>query len=113
MRKGGLNDLGRLFSKLRAIDMKVRTFTGTETTALDKQVNDWLTESKVKVRNTTTAFKRLRYYGPDAIAGKTSYRVGLALAISVWYDEPSLGPVGKSKGTSDFGKGPVPILWWK
>jgi hypothetical protein len=58
--------------------MKVRTFTGTSRATVDKQVNDWLAN---------VAFKAMREWGPDAIAGKTSARRALAIAITVWYDE--------------------------
>jgi tartrate dehydratase alpha subunit/fumarate hydratase class I-like protein len=34
--------------------MKVKTFTGTHRTAVDKQVNDWLAESNVTVRKTNS-----------------------------------------------------------
>ena len=68
--------------------MKVRTFTGTDTAAVDKQISDWIAESKVRVRRTSTAFKRLRNKGKDAITGRTTTRPGVAIAISVWYDEP-------------------------
>jgi hypothetical protein len=69
--------------------MQVRTFTGTDTAAVDKQVNDWLTESKVQLRQTSTAFRPLRARGKDAITGRTVTRRAIAVAISVWYDEPS------------------------
>jgi hypothetical protein len=69
--------------------MQVRTFTGTDTAALDKQVNDWLAKSKVQVRRTSTAFKGLKEQGKDAVTGKTFSRRAVAIAISVWYDEPA------------------------
>jgi hypothetical protein len=68
--------------------MKVKTFTGTDRATVDEQVNDWLAESKVIVRKTNVAFKAMREWGPDAIAGKTAARRALAIAITVWYDEP-------------------------
>jgi hypothetical protein len=34
--------------------MKVKTFTGTHRTAVEKQVNDWLAESNVTVRKTNS-----------------------------------------------------------
>jgi hypothetical protein len=68
--------------------MQVRTFTGTDPAAVDKQVNDWLAESKVQVRHTSTAFRPLRDRGKDAITGRTVTRRAVAVAISVWYDEP-------------------------
>jgi hypothetical protein len=67
--------------------MKVRTFTGTSRATVDKQVNDWLAKSHVTVHKTNVAFKAMREWGPDAIAGKTSARRALAIAITVWYDE--------------------------
>jgi hypothetical protein len=35
------------------------TFLGTDAAKVDKHVNDWPAESKVHVRRTSTAFKRL------------------------------------------------------
>jgi len=67
--------------------MKVKTFVGTNAPEVDKQVNDWLAESKVQVRRTSTAFKRFRDRGKDAITGRTVARHGVGIAISVWYDE--------------------------
>ena len=43
--------------------MKVKTFAGTDAPEVDKQVNDWLAESKVQVRRTSTAFHRFRDRG--------------------------------------------------
>ena len=63
--------------------MKVKTFTGTHRFAVDRQVNDWLAKHKSNV-----AFKALRDRGWDAVAGKTTTRRALAIAITVWYDEP-------------------------
>jgi hypothetical protein len=37
----------------------------------------------------STAFKSLRDKGKDAITGRTTTRRGVAVAISVWYDEPN------------------------
>ena len=68
--------------------MKVKTFTGTHQFAVDRQVNDWLAKSNVTVRKTDVAFKALRDRGWDAIAGKTATRRAVAIAITVWYDEP-------------------------
>jgi hypothetical protein len=68
--------------------MKVKTFTGTRRFAVDSQVNDWLTESNVIVHETNVAFKALKEKGWDAVAGKTTRRRALAIAITVWYDEP-------------------------
>ena len=42
-----------------------------------------MAESKVYVRRTSTAFKRLRNKGQDAL---TAHH-GVGIAISVWYDE--------------------------
>jgi uncharacterized protein (DUF2267 family) len=67
--------------------MKVKTFTGTHRATVDKQVNDWLAKSNVAVYTTNVAFKAMREWGPDAIAGRTTARRALAIAISVWYDE--------------------------
>jgi hypothetical protein len=68
--------------------MKVKTFTGTRRAIVDKQVNDWLAKSNVTVRKTDVAFKALREWGPDAIAGRTTSRRAVGIVISVWYDEP-------------------------
>ena len=68
--------------------MKVKTFTGTHRFALNRQVNDWLAKSNITVRKTGVAFKALRDRGWDAIAGKTTTRRAVAIAITVWYDEP-------------------------
>jgi hypothetical protein len=46
--------------------MKVKTFIGTDAAGVDKQVNDWLAESKVQVRRASTAFHRFRDRGKDA-----------------------------------------------
>ena len=67
--------------------MKVKTFLGTQAAEVDKQVNDWLAESKVQVLRTSTAFKRYRDRGKDALTGRTVARHGIGIAISVWYDE--------------------------
>jgi hypothetical protein len=61
--------------------MNVKTFTGTHRAAVDKQVNDWLTESNVTVVKTGTAFKQLRERGWDAVAGKTTTRRALAFDL--------------------------------
>lgn len=68
--------------------MKVKTFTGTSRATVDQQVNDWLAESNVTVRRTNVAFKQLRDRGWDAVAGRTATRRALAVAITVWYDDP-------------------------
>ena len=75
--------------------MNVKTFTGTHRAAVDKQVNDWLTESNVTVVKTSTAFKQLRERGWDAVAGETTTRRALAVAISIWYEKPS--PANQSR----------------
>ena len=67
--------------------MKVKTFVGTDAAGVDKQVNDWLVESKVQVCRTSTAFHRFRDRGKDALTGRTVARHGVGIAISVWYDE--------------------------
>ena len=68
--------------------MKVKTFTGTHRFAVDSQINNWLAKSNVTVRKTNVAFKALRDRGSDAVVGKTATRRALAIAITVWYDEP-------------------------
>jgi hypothetical protein len=68
--------------------MKVKTFTGTHRLAVDRQVNDWLAKSNVTVCKTNVAFKALRDRGWDAVAGKATTRRAVAIAITVWYDEP-------------------------
>jgi hypothetical protein len=69
--------------------MKVKTFTGTVRAAVDQQVNDWLVGSNVEVRKTNVAFKALREQGWDAVAGRTIARRAIAIAITIWYDEPA------------------------
>ena len=49
---------------------------------------DWLATSNVQVRQTSTAFKPLRKRGWDAVSGRTTTRRAIAIAISVWYEEP-------------------------
>jgi hypothetical protein len=39
--------------------MRVKTFTGTDAAAVDQQVNDWLAENHVKVRETSTRVSAL------------------------------------------------------
>jgi hypothetical protein len=72
--------------------MKVKTFIGTDAAGVDKQVNDWLAETKVEVRRTSTAFKRFKERGKDALTGRTVNRHGLGIAVSVWYDEHPAKP---------------------
>jgi hypothetical protein len=67
--------------------MKVKTFVGTDAEKVDRQVNDWLAESKVEVRRTSNAFKRFRDRGEDALTGRTVTRHGVGIAISVWYGQ--------------------------
>jgi DNA-binding transcriptional ArsR family regulator len=67
--------------------MKVRTFAGTDTAAVDQQVNEWITKSKIRALRTNTALQRLKETGKDVITGRTSARRGVGVAISVWYDE--------------------------
>ena len=52
--------------------MKVKTFVGTDATRVDKQVNDWLAQSEMCVRRTSTAFKRL------SEQGRSTYRTRLS-----------------------------------
>jgi hypothetical protein len=68
--------------------MKVKTFTGTHRAAVDQAVNDWLAQSNVEVRKTNVAFKALREHGGDVVAGRTTARRAIAIAITIWYDEP-------------------------
>jgi hypothetical protein len=71
--------------------MKVQTFVRTNAEAVDKQVNDWLGSNNVEVRMMSTAFKAFKEKGWDALAGRTTARRGLGVAISVWHDEPTIG----------------------
>ena len=64
--------------------MNVKTFTGTHRAAVDKQVNDWLAQSNVIVIKANTAFKQLRERDWDAVAGRTTTRRAVAIAISIW-----------------------------
>ena len=68
--------------------MKVNASPGTHRLAVDRQVNDWLAKSNGTVRKTNVAFKALRDRGWDAVAGKATTRRAVAIAITVWYDEP-------------------------
>ena len=43
-----------MLAKMRS--PKVKTFTGTDSAEVDKRVNDWLAESKVRAWRATTAF---------------------------------------------------------
>jgi hypothetical protein len=62
--------------------MKVKTFIGTDAAGVDKQVNGWLAESKVQVRRTSTAFKRFRDRGKDALTGRTAHLTSIAEALA-------------------------------
>ena len=86
------------FFRLRPV-MKVKTFLGTDAAEVDEKVNDWLAESKVHVRRTSTAFKHLRDRGKDALTGRTVARHGVGIAISIWYD-----PAGSQIRTGWSGK---------
>jgi hypothetical protein len=66
--------------------MKVKTFVGSDAAKVDKQVNDWLAKSKVQVRSTSTAFKRLKFKGKGILAGRPVMRHGVGVAISIWYE---------------------------
>ena len=83
--------------------MRVRTFAGTHRVAVDKQVNDWLAQN-VKVRKTSAAFKTLRGKGWDAVTGRTVTRRAVAIAISVWYDEPRSETFRSNPTTWVFGR---------
>jgi len=74
--------------------MKVKTFLGSDAKDVDDQVNAWLAKSKVHVRRTSTAFKRLRDKGRDTLTGRTQARYGVGIAISIWYD--AITPQSKS-----------------
>jgi hypothetical protein len=80
--------------------MNVKTFTGTEPGAVDKQVNDWLGENGVKVLKTSTAFRRLRDKGKDAVTGKAMSRRAVGIAISVWYEQPEPSKQFRSRPSS-------------
>lgn len=84
--------------------MKVKTFTGTSRAKVDKAINAWLRKTGVQVHRTDVAFKRLREKGADVVSGKTTRRVGLAVAITVWYDAAFAHP---RPDTWVFGGGPV------
>jgi hypothetical protein len=76
--------------------MKVKTFLGSDAEEVDSQVNAWLAKSKVHVRRTSTAFKRLRDKGRDALTGRTQARYGVGIAISIWYDPQPAEPETKT-----------------
>jgi hypothetical protein len=67
--------------------MKVRTFTGSETTKVDKQVNDWLAKFGIKPHFTNTAIGQFTVKGEDRHTGKPANRRVAVIAISVWYEE--------------------------
>ena len=50
--------------------MKVRTFTGSETARVDKQVNDWLAKFGIKPNHTNTAIGQFSVKGEDQLTGK-------------------------------------------
>jgi hypothetical protein len=50
----------------------------------------------VHVRRTSTAFKRLRDKGRDALTGRTQARYGVGIAISIWYDPQPAEPETKT-----------------
>ena len=83
--------------------MRVKTFTGTHREAVDQQVNGWLAKNDVIVRKTNVALKPLRERGWDAVAGKTTTRRALAVAISLWYDEPHHQPPKPNPANWIFG----------
>ena len=89
-----------LFFALRP-EMKVKTFLGTDAAEVDKLVNEWLAETNVAVRRTSTAFHRFGDRGKDALTGRTVARHGVGMAISVWYDEH---PAKSRIRTGWFGK---------
>ena len=67
--------------------MKVRTFTGSETAKVDKQVNDWLAKFGIKPHYTNTAIGQFTVRGEDQRTGKPVNRRVAVIAISVWYEE--------------------------
>jgi hypothetical protein len=85
-------NMARAFFATKRLQMKVKTFVGNDAAKVDKQVNDWLAESKLQVGRTSTAFKRLRYIGEGSVAGLPPVRHGVGIAISVWYDEQLAKP---------------------
>ena len=78
--------------------MKVKTFFGSDAEEVDNQVNRWLAKSKVHVRRTSTAFKRLRFRGEGTLAGTPVVRHGVGIAISIWYDPPGCPEPMAGKG---------------
>jgi len=84
--------------------LKVRTFSGTDREAVDKQINEWLAHANVKVQKTSIAFKALREKGSDAVTGRTTTRRAVAVAISVWYEEPGKKPASSKPTTWVFGQ---------
>jgi hypothetical protein len=77
--------------------MKVKTFTGTDTKRIDKQINDWLEKSGAKVLKTNTAIKQFTMKGEDQVIRKPVTRILAVTAISVWYDEPPQHPSGRQR----------------
>jgi hypothetical protein len=89
--------------------MKVKTFTGTHTFAVDSQVNIWLARSNVKVRKTQDLC-RLQSARREGVAWPQSDDASArAIATTVWYDEPyhqppkSIRPLGFSNQANGFG----------
>ena len=68
--------------------MKVKTFTGSETAKVDKQVNDWLAKFDIKLHHTNTAIGQFTVRGENQRTGKPVNRRVAVIAISVWYEEP-------------------------
>ena len=81
--------------------MKVKTFLGSDAAEVDSQVNRWLAKSKAHVCRTSTAFKRYRDKGQDALTGRTQSRYGVGIAVSIWYEpvttQSKSGWSGKSR----------------
>ena len=61
--------------------MKVRTFTGSETAKVDKQVNDWLAKFGAKPHHTYTAIGQFTVRGVDQRTGKPVNRRVAVIAI--------------------------------
>src|SRR6185312_12512029 len=82
--------------------MKVKTFTGTHTFAVDSQVNNWLARSNVKVRETQDLCPGGRGWAPWPRSDDASAR---AIATTVWYDEPYHQPPKSIRPTWIFKSG--------
>jgi hypothetical protein len=90
--------------------MKVKTFTGTHTFAVDSQVNNWLARSNVKVRKDARPMSpSKRSEGGWAPGPQSDDASARAIATTVWYDEPyhqppkSIRPLGFSNQANGFG----------